>query len=73
MNCTELQCKFNKHLTHPLFFNSMWESNREPDTNDKSWNDLTAAERTAAGVLGYNTKKVSAVRIVHLKTIEYCF
>jgi hypothetical protein len=51
----------------------MWESNREPDTADKSWNDLTAAEQTAAGVLGYNKKKVSALHIAHHKTIEYYF
>ena len=39
-------------------FFSMWESDGEPDTTKKSWDELSGAERTAAGVLGYNKKKV---------------
>ena len=47
-----------------VFSNSLWESNREPGSTAKSWNDLTEAQRTAAGVLGYNKKKVGYLGIV---------
>jgi hypothetical protein len=45
----------------------MWETKTLPDSFRKSWKDLTEAERAAAGVLGYNKKKVSDFDTKHLE------
>lgn len=57
--CAEFLFQFNTFLTIRYFSCSTWESNTEPSSTQKSWNDLTEAERSAAGVLGFNKKKVS--------------
>ena len=43
----------------------------EPESNEKNWNDLTEAEQTAAGILGYNKNKVSVLSIVQLFRNQY--
>ena len=32
----------------------MWDKDKEPETMEKDWADLTQVEKNAAAVLGYN-------------------
>ena len=47
LNIIVAKLSIQRSLTRSLwmFSFSMWESNREPACNEKSWNDLTEAER----------------------------
>ena len=50
----------------------MWESDKEPDSTKKNWNELKEEERIAAEMLGYNKKKVSdggstGLEIIHCR------
>ena len=39
-----------------LVLQKMWDNDKEPDTEDMDWHELTEEQRKAAEVLGYNQK-----------------
>lgn len=48
----------------------LWESNEEPASNKKSWDELTPAEQSAAAAFGYSRRKVSRTSEIGLSFSE---
>lgn len=55
----QIDLKPHNSFNYYFFCNSIWESNIEPSSAKKTWDELTEAERAAAVVLGYSEKKVN--------------